>query len=302
MSTAPETSPLNNPDVIDYYRRNWEKIANCYALDETGLPADPAWYRRRLYQAFLERRRPASILDIGCGGGWTVLDAVARGLDGRGVEPVPELVQHGRGLLTGSGHDPDRISEGDLSILASLPDRSLDCIALLSVLPHVPLGRWDDVHRDIARVLRPGGVAVAAYRNELFDLYTFNSFTVEFYDRTLWDVPATAGLRTDQRLRALKGLMTNPDRPGAYFTAAQDKSFGRLERPKTNPLTLPAYLAPLGLELDRLSFYHFHCAPPLIQDAVDDAARINHELELTSSGDWRGHFMAAMFLVEAVRR
>jgi SAM-dependent methyltransferase len=301
MSPTPDTTSVNNADVIDYYRRNWEKIANCYALDEAGLPTDPAWYRRRLYQQFLDRRRPGSILDIGCGGGWTVLDAAERGLDVRGIEPVPELVNHGRELLRAGGHDPDRITEGDLGALATLPDASLDCIALLSVLPHVPRSRWDDVHRDIARVLRPGGVVVAAYRNELFDLFTFNSFTVEFYDRSLWGTAATAPLRTGGPLEALKGLMTNANLPGPYFTAALDKSFGQLDRPKTNPLTLPAYLAPLGLQLDRMSFYHFHCAPPLMLDAIEQGRQINHELELSGSADWRGHFMAAMFLAEAVR-
>jgi SAM-dependent methyltransferase len=298
MTKPPD--PLNNPDVIDYYRRNWQKIANCYSLAADGLPSDPAWYRRRLYNAFLDRRRPDAIMDVGCGGGWTVLDAAARGLDVRGVEPVPELVGHGQDLLGSGGHDRGRIRQGDLGILSELPAASLDCVALLSVLPHVPRTRWDDVHREIARVLRPGGVLVAAYRNELFDLFTFNSFTVEFYDRTLWGLPPTQALRSGAPLEALKALMTHPDQPGSYFTAASDKSFGQLDRPKTNPLTLPAYLEPFGLRLDRTSFYHFHAVPPLMADSAPSRRTIEHQMELDHSHDWRGHFMAAMFLVEAV--
>lgn len=301
MSTQPDSTSVNNQEVIDYYRRNWEKIANCYAIDKEGLPVDPAWYRRRLYQAFLKRRLPASILDIGCGGGWTVLDAAELGLDVRGIEPVPELMNHGRELLRKHAHDPDKITQGDLGGLAALRDQSLDCIVLLSVLPHVPRNKWDDVHRDIARVLRPGGVLVAAYRNELFDLYTFNSFTVEFYDKSLWGAEQTASLRSERRIAALKALMTNPDLPGPYSTAAQDKSFGEFERPKSNPLTIPAYMAQMGLRMEKASFYHFHSVPPLMAHTIDNYRQINHQLELTRSDDWRGHFMAAMFLVEAVR-
>lgn len=301
MANDTKTSKLSTPDVVDYYARNWDKIANCYALDDQGLPVDPAWYRRRLYKDFLARSRPMSVLDIGCGGGWTVLDACEQGLDPRGIEPVAQLQAYGRSLLERHGHDPQRIQQGDLSVLATLKPASLDCVALLSVLPHVPRDLWDEVHRDIARVLRPGGRLIAAYRNELFDLYTFNSFTMEFYDRSLWGNKICLPLRVEAHLAALKGLITHSDVPGPYFTTAHDKSFGQLDRMKSNPLVMPSYLSRHGLVLERTSFYHFHCVPPLMATAIPEYRRINHEMELTMATDWRGNFMAAMFLVEAVK-
>lgn len=288
-------------DVLAYYARNWEKIANCYAVDQGGLPIDPAWYRRRLYQEFLDRHKPASVLDIGCGGGWTVLDALDSGADARGMEPVAELKEFGCKLLQQHGHDPRRIKQDDLASIATLPERSEDCIALLSVLPHVPRERWDDVHRNVGRLLRPGGRFIAAYRNELFDFYTFNSFTIEFYDKALWNCQPCASLPSDDRVNLLKGLVTHPDMPGPYFTAAQDKSFGRLDRMKSNPLAMPAYLAQFGLRAERTRYYHFHCVPPLIAHAVARYREVNHEMELALSEDWRGNFMAAIFMVEAVR-
>lgn len=297
----PKRPTGTSEDVLTYYSRNWDKIANCYALDERGLPPDPAWYRRRLYQEFAGRTRPNSLLDIGCGGGWTVLDALELGLNARGIEPVAELAGFGQKLLQERGHDPKRIAQDDLASCAVMPANSEDCIALLSVLPHVPRANWDQVHRDMARLLRPGGRFTAAYRNELFDLYTFNSLTLEFYDRTLWDNPACSALRTNEQLARLKGLVTNPDQPGPYFTAAKDKSFGNLDRMKSNPLTMPAYFKQFGLTVERIRFYHFHCVPPLLAKDLPEFRTINHQLELTMSDDWRGHFMAAMFVVEAVK-
>ena len=82
-------------EVLGYYSRNWDKIANCYDVDEVGLPIDPAWYRKRLYIEFLQRNKPQSVLDIGCGGGSSVLDALELGIDVRGIEPVAELKNHG---------------------------------------------------------------------------------------------------------------------------------------------------------------------------------------------------------------
>ena len=301
MDTNEDNGTATSSEVIGYYSRNWERIANCYAVDEGGLPTDPAWYRRRLYNDFLKRARPSSVRDIGCGGGWTVLDALDVGVDARGIEPVAELKDHGSRLLQTHGHDPGRITREDLAVLLTLPAESVDCIALLSVLPHVPRGRFDDVHRAIARVLRPGGRAIAAYRNELFDLYTFNSFTVERYHQTLWACEPCEPLRTDEWVTILKGLVSNPDVPGPYFTSAKDKSFGQLDRTKANPLVMPAYLAKLGLRVERTRYYHFHCVPPLMANAVEEYRAINHQLELTMSDDWRGNFMAAMFLTEVVR-
>jgi SAM-dependent methyltransferase len=301
MSASTTSSTGTSDEVLEYYARNWQKIANCYAVDEGGLPVDPAWYRRRQYQDYLRRTRPASVLDVGCGGGWTVLDALELGLDARGIEPVKELKEHGNELLKRHGHDPGRITQQDLSIFASLPPSSLDCVALLSVLPHVPREKWDGVHREIARILKPGGRLIAAYRNELFDLYTFNSFTVEFYDATLWNCPPCEPLHTSERISQLKSLVTHPDIPGPYFTAAADKSFGKLDRMKSNPLTMSAYLEQFGLRVERTNYYHYHCVPPLLAPSVKEFREVNHQLELTMATDWRGIFMAAIFMVEVVR-
>lgn len=301
MSRESASKTGTSNDVLDYYSRNWEKIANCYEIGADGLPCDPAWYRRRLYQQFLDRVKPPSVLDIGCGGGWTVLDALERGVAVQGIEPVKELREHGCRLLLSRGYDPKAIALDDLASLEKMPSESQDCIALLSVLPHVQPENWDHVHQQITRTLRPGGRLIAAYRNELFDLSTFNSITVEFFDRSLWDIEELESLRTDRVIQDLKGLIKNPDVPGPYFTAAKDASFGKLARIKSNPLTMASYLANFGLKIERTRFFHFHCVPPLMSNSVNDFKAINHKLELALSDDWRGNFMAAIFMVEVFK-
>jgi len=301
MHLQSKGSTGTSEEVLDYYARNWDRIANCYSMDADGLPSDPAWYRRRLYQQFLDRARPASVLDIGCGGGWTVLDAIERGVNARGIEPVAELKEFGAKLLQKHGHDSSRITQDDLATLANLPTASEDCIALLSVLPHVPRDRWDAVHLDIARVLKLGGRFIAAYRNELFDLFTFNGITMEFYDMALWNNAICSSLRNNGTLEMLKGLITNPNVPGPYFTAAKDKSFGNLARIKSNPMTMPSYMEQFNLRVERTRFFHFHCVPPILASGVSDFRTINHQMELNMSDDWRAHFMAAIFMVEIVR-
>jgi SAM-dependent methyltransferase len=301
MGSLSKSKTGTSEEVLDYYSRNWDKIANCYTIDEMGMPIDPAWYRRRLYNQFLERTQPKSLLDIGCGGGWTVLDALERAIKARGMEPVGELKEFGCKLLQQHGYDPALIAQDDLSSISLLPSASEDCIALLSVLPHVPQHYWDDVHKDIARTLKPGGRLIAAYRNELFDLFTFNGITMEFYDTSLWDNEVLSSLRNEKTLEMLKGLITNPDIPGPYFTAALDKSFGKLNRVKSNPMTIPSYLEQFGLQVERKHFYHFHCLPPILAHKIKDFRKINHQMEMSMSNDWRANFMAAIFMVEVVK-
>ena len=49
------TKTGTSKDVLTYYHNNWDKIANCYNLDKDNIPIDPAWYRRRLYNNFLDK-------------------------------------------------------------------------------------------------------------------------------------------------------------------------------------------------------------------------------------------------------
>lgn len=301
MNNESKVNTGTSEGVLDYYSRNWDKIANCYDVDENGLPIDPAWYRRRLYNKFLDRVKPSNLLDVGCGGGWTVLDALKKGIDARGIEPVAELKNYAVNLLTSNNYEGSRVEQQDLAVLSELPDASFDCLSLLSVLPHVPQDKWDDVHNDMMRVLKPGGRLVAAYRNELFDLFTFNSFTVELYDKVLWNNEPCNEIAAEERVNKLKSLITNSDVPGPYFTAAKDKSFGNLDRVKSNPLTMPEYLDQFSLKVVNTQYYHFHCVPPLLSTQVDNYREVNHQLELSMSQNWRGNFMAAIFMIEAIK-
>ena len=201
-------------------------------------------------------------------------------------------------LLQKEGFDGKNILNEDLLYIKTLENNSQDCIALLSVIPHVPLNKIEKIHKELYRVLKPGGKLVIAYRNELFDLFTFNSITLEFYKNRIWELDELKKLsETPEVLKALSGLINNPDLPGKFHTNAKDKSFGKLNRFKTNPLTIKEYLSSYGLKWLESHFYHFHAVPPLISNEVQDLKKINHHLELNYSSDWRANFMCPMYLV-----
>lgn len=285
--------------VFDYYNRNWKGIVNCYDIGDDGLPVDPAFYRRLIYLRILAETGADNILDIGCGSGRTVLDAFEMNRQVHGIEPVEPLLAAAQGLLRENGHDPNVVKKGAIQELSEVEANSYNAVSVLSVLPHIERADWDGAHSNMARLLRPGGYFIASYRNDLFDLYTFNSFTVDFIVNSLWNCDISDALRTDDTINALKKLMQNPDVPGPTYTRAKDAAFGTLTRVNSNPLEMAPYLAGFGLELKKTYFFNYHCVPPLLSDSIKDYRLISHRMNLEMSENWRGNFEASTFVVLA---
>ena len=145
--------------VLDYYSRNWEKIAHCYALDDNGMPVDPAWYRRRFHQQFLDEE--ARIADR----------YRLRRLDGKGrvrprhrskgIEPVRSSRSSDATCCPRTGST--RVgSRRKICGFLRIWRPNWECISLLSVLLHVKADRWDHYHEQMP-TLKPGGRLFAAY-------------------------------------------------------------------------------------------------------------------------------------------
>ena len=106
-------------------------------------------------------RRTNRLLEVGCNVGGFLDQARKQGWDAVGVEPVDACAgygreQHGLNILTGRLED------------ARFPDDTFDVVYSSAVLEHVPAPSV--LLREIARVLRPGGVTYHATVN--YDCYT----------------------------------------------------------------------------------------------------------------------------------
>lgn len=91
------------------------------------------------------------VIDAGCGPGHWTGHLAARGVDVRGVDRVPEFVDHAR-----RSHPGCRFDIGDLDELTGLPGGAAGILAWYSLIHHEPSTvRWTLTR--FARVLRPGG-------------------------------------------------------------------------------------------------------------------------------------------------
>jgi ubiquinone/menaquinone biosynthesis C-methylase UbiE len=93
-----------------------------------------------------------TLLDAGCGNGYG-LELLAKTFEPRrlvGFDLMPEQIERARrrGLAA-------EISVGDITAIAE-PDATFDGVFVFGILHHVPA--WRDALRELARVLKPGGV------------------------------------------------------------------------------------------------------------------------------------------------
>jgi SAM-dependent methyltransferase len=105
-------------------------------------------------RAELRGRSGLDAIDVGCGAGLTLQRLAARREVGRviGIDPSPEALRHARQ----NGHRVVEASATDLPFGAD----SFDVATCLDVIQHLPEGGIASATRELARVLRPGGLAI----------------------------------------------------------------------------------------------------------------------------------------------
>lgn len=103
----------------------------------------------------IERR---SALEIGCGLGRILYNLAPEFEQVHGIDIAPEMIEHAEAM----GHLPDNVElhVGTGSDLAPIDDAGIDLVLSLLVFQHIPDRNVIAAYvRDIARVLRPGGIA-----------------------------------------------------------------------------------------------------------------------------------------------
>ena len=117
------------------------------------------------------------VLELGCGGAWATRRIAEEFSPRRLVATEVDRVQHEKNLLIDDLPNVEFVYGGAESI--DLPDESVDAVIMLKSLHHVPVAAMDAALAEIARVLRPGGLA---YISEPVYRGAFNEITALFND------------------------------------------------------------------------------------------------------------------------
>jgi SAM-dependent methyltransferase len=133
-------------DASDIQRKYYTETASTYE-DQHGNAVEHEAALRLMY-ALMIQFNMNTVLDVGAGTGRGLSFFLGRGIDVRGVEPVPALIEQAIGRR---GIPPERIQCARGESLP-FPDRSFDVVCATGVLHHVP--DPDRVVREMTRVAR----------------------------------------------------------------------------------------------------------------------------------------------------
>ena len=129
------------------------------------LESDEGWLEYRRTMVLIERHIPAGgrVLDLGGGPGRYTLALAQRGDDVTLVDLSPQLIAEARTRIAAAG-TVARTLVGDAADLSAVPGAPFDAVLALGPLYHA--ADLDEVRlfvEQIAAVLRPGGVLLAAF-------------------------------------------------------------------------------------------------------------------------------------------
>jgi ubiquinone/menaquinone biosynthesis C-methylase UbiE len=103
------------------------------------------------------------ILEVGCGPAVMAPELLAMGLEVHGVDLSPEMVQRARQRMAGHPLEKRcRFAVGDVERL-QYPDGFFDALLAMGVLEYLPT--YGHALQSVARVLKPGGIAVFTLPN-----------------------------------------------------------------------------------------------------------------------------------------
>lgn len=282
----------NKQSTIKYYDTHAETYDN-----DGDYPADKI--RLELVTDILKQVPKGKLLDAGCGTGQLLKMAHGLGFKCIGCDFSEGMLKKAKQTLTGT-YVP--IIQTSLDNLSMFKNGVFDSVFCLGVFPYIPEDEEGKAYQEMRRVIKPGGYFVTAHQNELFDLLTFNKYTVRFYERNI--LPLAQIINHDYcnipyldpelwRAEVAK-LLTSPDQP----INKDSKNSGRdivFTKPE-NPVTYPDKLAKYGFTNKDFMYYNFHCLPPLLRNSSQEWIDISKKMEIQYSKTWQGMFMASTFI------
>jgi 2-polyprenyl-3-methyl-5-hydroxy-6-metoxy-1,4-benzoquinol methylase len=291
----PTTGALMTKEVIQF----WEEHAHDYR--EHAYKFDPKSDRYPFFEVRLNlmldmvRDLPKGrLLDAGCGGGSILIRFLQTGWEGCGVDGAKNMVALANQNLASAGFADHRVTHASVTDLSQFPTGSFDLIISAGVMEYLTPEEEKLAFAEAHRVLKPGGHFLIENINGLFDISTFNRFTVNFFAERVLPLFFAEAEKRAELTKKIEGLVTNPTKParaGTYVTT-RDQVYTKAEI----PLEYGRKVKKLGFSELEQGFYRFHAVPPLLFEGERtlEHAPIEHELKL--SRHWIGNFIASGFV------
>ena len=280
--------------VISYYDQDATGYAKMYSSGFRGYPTNVA--RLNLILERLKRDKNIKILDVGCGSAMPILHMLNKGYQVEGFDFSKEMVKVGKDLLIKKGYKPNTIYQADLEDFKTIKAKKYNCVLALGVFPHI----LDEKKalKNINKLLTKKGKVFIEFRNDLFSLFTFNKYSLQFVLYKLLEhkkIPKKIFKDIENTLKKRLNLNNIPSREKNKI------SYNDILSKFHNPLTIENELfKPCGFSVNKIHYYHYHGLMPFFREKYPSVFR-DLSIQMEDPNNWKGMFMASAFVVEATK-
>ena len=127
-------------------------------------------------------KKGKKVFDFGCGNAMLFKKFLDSGAKISGIDISKEMIKQASEFLLNNGYSNELASFGDVNHLLTIPDESLDAVLSFNVLAYLSCEEEQIFYREASRIIKPGGFLIVTHSNELFDMFSLNKFTIEFFE------------------------------------------------------------------------------------------------------------------------
>ena len=268
----------------DTYDRN-------YRLDAGRYPDHV--YRLRIFEDLLQKIKPKTVLDAGCGSGVPLVTFLKAGFDAYGFDRSPEMVDETQKRVESAGFEKHRVFQGDLDSFERPIGAPFDVACGLGTVYYTP--NTVTTLRHVGSHVKDDGDLIFSLRNELFSLCSQNEYSADYLLRNIFAISNTTGSLRDDVLNFFAERYPKMNVEKLFENVDERAIKSHLH----NPLTIESsLLTPSGLRLEGLYYYHFHALPPIFEH-THQSEFYELSAQCENPTDWRGVVMASCFVVHA---
>jgi ubiquinone/menaquinone biosynthesis C-methylase UbiE len=273
----------NKASTQQYFDRVAKSYLDRYYTDREGRYPNLQLREEIILQAVADLVAPgAFILDAGCGSGHLLSKLAGMGYRLQGMDIAPNMVETSRTLVAAlppAQAARCQVREGDIEALP-FADAAFDAAVISGVFEY--LTEDAPALAQISRVLKPGGLALVSFRNQGFNAYSANRYTleeaqtggmrelVEGFQAALAADAARIKSRVENFRQSLHRTLATPPSSRAE-EADQAKGWEKaMQRRQHTPDQVARAAQAAGLDQEQAFFFHFHPFPPQVRDLMPD--------------------------------
>lgn len=216
------------------------------------------------------------IFDFGCGNAVHYPQFTDKGAEIEGVDISEAMVAEAHENLNKWNMPLDTVKLGGVELMKTIPDNSFDAVISFNVLAYLTNDEDREFYIQAQRILKTGGQLIVTHSNSLFDMYSLNAMTAQFFSDN-YNVMNTGELLVNNQI--------DPDRPQYNV--------------RENPLAYRHKLSHYGLEEEQQEFINFHPVPPMQMPANRDYA---DTLNVAEDQRWKLMFQCSTYGSRSVKK